>query len=94
MADKEKTTKEEKPAPPETVSLKEVADKAGIDPRQCRSILRGLDIRGDDQKRSRWTFEPKDAAGVVAKIKAKIAERAAAKEAKDSESADEETADS
>ena len=81
MADKEeKKPKETKPPVPETVALKDVAKQAGVEPREARSILRKLSARGETEKRSRWQFVPKDVAGVVAKIKKAVADKAKAKE--------------
>ena len=67
---------------PEMVALKEVAKKAGVEPREARSILRKLAARGEGEKRQRWQFLPKEVDSVVSKIKAAIAEKAKAKEAK------------
>ena len=80
--EKGKGTKEEKPAEPEMVTLKEVAKRAGVEPREARSILRKISARGEEQKRSRWQWPPAEVNGVVAKIKTAVAEKAAAKEAK------------
>jgi len=60
----------EKPAEPEMVSLKDIAKKIGMEPREARSILRKLDVRGEDQKRARWAFPPGEVNAVIAKIKA------------------------
>lgn len=86
MAEKEekktKETKETKPAEPEMVPLKDVAKKAGVEPREARSILRKLAARGEDQKRSRWQFKPAEVNNIVSKIKASKAEKEKAEEAK------------
>jgi len=74
--------KEEKPAKPEMVSLKEVAKRAGVEPREARSILRKIAARGEGEKRSRWEWTPGAVAGVVAKIKAAVVEREKAKASK------------
>ena len=78
-----KPPKATKPAEPEMVSLKEVAKKAGVEPREARSILRKISTRGEDQKRSRWQFAPGEVNAVVSKIKnAKVAaEKAKAEKA-------------
>lgn len=86
-----KEGKEEKPAKPETVSLKEVAKKAGVEPREARTILRRISSRSDSEKRSRWEWAPGEVAGVVAKIKAAVTERESAKAAKAAEEAASET---
>ena len=78
MAD-EKGKAKEKPAVPEMVSLKDVAKKAGVEPREARSILRKLAARGEGEKRARWQFAPNQVDSVVSKIKAAVAERAKAK---------------
>ncbi|GAJ05215.1 unnamed protein product [marine sediment metagenome] len=67
---------------PEMVALKEVAKKAGVEPREARSILRKLAARGEGEKRQRWQFFPKEVDSVVSKIKGAVAEKAKAKEAK------------
>ena len=88
-AAKAETPKAEKPKEekPETVDLKEVAKQAGVEPREARQILRGLNIRPEDQKRQRWAFPPKDAPGMVAKIKAaKAAKTEKVKEATEAKS--------
>ena len=85
MAEKEKETKEtkaEKPAEPEMVALKDVAAKAGVSPREARTILRKVLPREEDQKRSRWQWLPSEVNGIVAKIKAAVAEKEKAKEEK------------
>jgi len=74
--------KEEKPAKPEMVALKEVAKRAGVEPREARTILRKIAVRGDEEKRSRWEWPPAEVAGIVAKIKAAVVEREKAKAAK------------
>ena len=61
---------------PEMVSLKDVAKAAGVEPREARAILRKLGARAEGQKRSRWQFLPKEVSGVVAKIKAALANKA------------------
>jgi len=76
---KEEKPKEEKPAVPETVALKEIAKKIGIEPREARSILRKLNIRAEGEKRSRWQFPPNQVDSVVSRIKAFKAEREKAK---------------
>ncbi len=67
---------------PEMVALKEVAKKAGVEPREARSILRKLAARGEGEKRQRWQFLPAEVNAVVSKIKNAVAEKAKAKEAK------------
>jgi len=64
---------------PEGVALKDVAKQAGVEPREARAILRRLNIRGEAEKRQRWTFKPNQVSGVVSKIKAAKAEREKAK---------------
>lgn len=86
MAEKE----EGKAAEPEMVPLKDVAAKAGVEPREARAILRKLAVRGEDQKRSRWQFDPKEVNGVVSKIKAAKAEREKAKAEKEAAGEEEE----
>ena len=84
-AEKPKTPdkpKEEKPAKPEMVALKEVAKRAGVEPREARTILRKIMAREEGEKRSRWEWTPAEVAGVVAKIKAAVVEREKAKAAK------------
>ena len=81
----EKKEKQEKPKEPEMVTLKEVAKRAGIEPREARAILRKLSVRGEDEKRSRWQFKPQEVAGVVAKIKAAKAAKEKAKAEKEAE---------
>ena len=71
---------QEKPKEPEMVSLKEVAKQAGLEPREARAHLRKLNIRGEDQKRSRWQFLPKDVPVVVKKLKDAVAAKEKAKE--------------
>jgi len=85
-----KPEKQEKPKEPEMVTLKEVANQAGVEPREARAILRKLDVRGEDEKRSRWQFAPKAVAGVVAKIKAAKAAKEKAKAEKEAEEEEEE----
>lgn len=75
---------------PETVGLKEIAKQVNLSPREARSILRKLGVREEGLKRSRWTFAPKDVAGVVAKLKKAIEDKAKAAEAKATESEEEE----
>lgn len=75
---------------PELVSLKEVAKRAGVEPREARSILRKLAARGEGEKRQRWQFDPKDVNAVVSKIKNAVVEKAKAKEAKAAAAAEEE----
>jgi len=84
MADEKAKEKpeEKKPAAPETVALKDVAKKAGVEPREARSILRKLAVRGEDAKRQRWQFLPKEVDAVVAKIRKAVADKAKAKEEK------------
>ena len=65
---------------PEGVDLKDIAKQLKIEPRAARAILRKLNIRGEDKKRSRWIFNPKEVPGVVAKIRGVIQEKAKAKE--------------
>lgn len=77
---KEAPAAQEKPKEPELMSLKDVAAKAGLEPREARAILRKLDLREEDQKRSRWLFKPAEVSGVVAKIKAEKAAKEKAKE--------------
>ena len=74
--------KAEKPAEPEMVSLKDVAKRAGVEPREARSILRKIAARGEGEKRSRWQWLPAEVNAVVAKIKAAVADREKAKEEK------------
>jgi len=64
---------------PEGVALKDVAKQAGVEPREARAILRRLNIRGEAEKRQRWTFQPNQVSGVVSKIKADKAAREKAK---------------
>jgi len=64
---------------PEGVALKDIAKQAGVEPREARAILRRLSIRGEAEKRQRWTFQPNQVAGVVSKIKAAKAEKEKAK---------------
>lgn len=75
----EEKEKKEKAAEPEMVSLKDIAKRAGVEPREARSILRKLNIRGEDEKRSRWQFPPPQVNEVVSKIKTAVADRAKAK---------------
>jgi len=89
-APKAEKPKEEKPAKPEMVSLKEVAKRAGIEPREARSILRKIATREEGEKRSRWEWAPAEVAGVVTKIKAAVAERAKAKAEKAAAAVEEE----
>ena len=77
---------------PEGVALKDIAKQAGVEPREARAILRRLNIRGEAEKRQRWTFQPNQVAGVVSKIKAEKtakekakAEKAAAEEGEEEE---------
>ena len=82
MAETEKKATEkkpEKPAEPEMVSLKEVAKRAGVEPREARSILRKITARGEGEKRSRWQWAPAEVNAAVAKIKVAVAEKAKAK---------------
>ena len=76
--EKEKAEAVEKKEP-EGVALKDVAKQAGVEPREARAILRKLNIRGEAEKRQRWTFKPNEVAGVVSRIKAA---KAAAEKAK------------
>lgn len=85
----EKDQKTQEKKEPELVSLKDVAKKAGVEPREARSILRKLSARGEGEKRQRWQFHPKEVDSVVSKIKKAVAEKAQAKEAK-AEAAEEE----
>lgn len=78
----EKKKEDEKPEEPKMVSLKEVADKAGVNPREARSILRKISTRTDDQKRSRWQWPVGETNSVVSKIKASIADKEKAAEEK------------
>jgi len=64
---------------PEGISLKDVAKQAGVEPREARAILRGLSIRGEAEKRQRWTFQPNEVASVVSKIKTAKAAKEKAK---------------
>ena len=80
----------EKPAKPETVALKEVAKRAGVEPREARSILRKIAARDEGEKRSRWEWLPADVATVVAKIKAAVVEKEKAKADKAEAAAEEE----
>jgi len=82
MTTGEKGKAQEKKKEPEMVALKEVAKKAGVEPREARSILRKLAARGEGEKRQRWQFLPKEVDSVVSKIKNAVAEKAKAKEAK------------
>ena len=93
MAEGEKKVekaKVEKPAEPEMVSLKEVAKRAGVEPREARSILRKISTRVEGEKRSRWQWAPAEVNGVVAKIKAAVADRAKVKAEKAAAAAEEE----
>ena len=83
MAEEKKKEKAAEAPKPEEISLKEVAKQAGVSPREARAILRKVMSRGDDEKRSRWNFAPKDVAGTVAKIKAAVVEKAKAKAEKE-----------
>ncbi len=74
---------QEKPKEPEQVPLKDVAKKAGLEPREARAMLRKMNIRPEDQKRSRWAWAPAEVDGVVAKLKAGVAAKAQEKEAKE-----------
>ena len=69
----------EKAKEPEMVALKDVAKKAGVEPREARAILRKLAARGEGQKRSHWQFPPAEVNSVVAKIKAAKTEKEKAK---------------
>ena len=64
---------------PEGVALKDVAKRAGVEPREARAILRKLSVRGEAEKRQRWIFKPNEVAGVVSKIKADKATKEKAK---------------
>jgi len=75
---------------PEGVALKEVAKLAGVEPREARTILRRLNIRGEAEKRQRWTFQPNETASVVSKIKAEKAAKEKAKAEKAAAAAEEE----
>jgi len=92
MAEEEKAKKVKEKAKPEGVELKEIAKRAGLEPRECRAILRKLGIRGVDQHRQRWVFATGEVAGIVAKIKAaKVAkEKAKAEKASSKEEEEEE----
>ena len=89
----EKVKEKEKPTEPEMVPLKEVAKRAGLEPREARSILRKISARGEGEKRARWQWAPGEVNGVVAKIKAAIAEREKAKIEKAAAAAEEEEED-
>lgn len=54
---------------PEVVELKDIAAQLKLSPRECRVILRKINIRGEDQKRARWAFAPADVPTVIARIK-------------------------
>jgi len=107
MADKKETKAEAKGTPkvekteekkPEVVELKELATQLKMSPRECRVILRKISIRGEDQKRARWAFNPSDVPNVIARIKkfqedkAKAAEERAKVEAEAAKKAAAETA--
>ena len=72
----------EKPQEPEMEVLKDVAKKAGVEPKKARSILRKLVARGEDQKKARWQFKPNEINSVVSKIKGAKTEKAEALEEK------------
>jgi hypothetical protein len=63
---------------PEVVELKAIAEKLSITPRETRVILRAIKIRGEDQKRARWTFAPAEVPDVIAKVKKYQADKAKA----------------
>jgi len=75
--------KVEVPKEPQGVGIKDIAKQVGLEPRATRAILRGLAIRGEDQKRSRWIFKKEDAPDIVAQVKATLKAKEEAKVAKD-----------
>ncbi len=70
---------------PEGVGLKEIAKAVGLEPRATRALLRSINYRSDDKKRSRWVFTKEEAPQVIATIKAEIKKKADAKAAKAAE---------
>jgi len=93
MAEAEKKAekpKETKPAAPEMVSLKDIAKRLEMEPREARAILRKLGTREEGEKRSRWQFPPDQVNAVISKVKAAKVKMETAKAEKAKEEEEEE----
>ncbi|MEW5749048.1 MAG: hypothetical protein AB1793_09760, partial [Candidatus Thermoplasmatota archaeon] len=65
-----------------TVSLREVAEQAGVSQYKCRAMLLKIGLRDADHKWKRWRFDPEDVPGIVAKVKGNLKTRRRRRRAK------------
>lgn len=57
-----------RPIPEGAISVKEVAEKIGIEPKKLRSWLRKVHWRKEEEARSAWYFSPSEVEEVMAKF--------------------------